>query len=80
MINPVIGIEGEKVVCVKEKALSNKLIIGRLFTIREVTLSGSGKEYWTLISDDGDKCGWIETNYFKPLSEIREDKLRKLGI
>lgn len=71
---------GQRVVCVKEKALSNKLIIGRLFTIRETTVSTSGKEYWTLISDDGDKLGWIETNYFRPLSEIREDKLKELGI
>lgn len=71
---------GQRVVCVKEQALSNKLIIGRLFTIRETTVSTSGKEYWTLISDDGDKLGWIETNYFKPLSEIREDKLKELGI
>lgn len=77
---------GEKVVCIKEqeitdyKSLSNKLIIGRLFTIRETTVSKSGKEYWTLISDDGDKLGWIETNYFKPLSEIRSEKLKELGI
>ena len=77
---------GEKVVCIKGqeitdyKSLSNKLIIGRLFTIRETTVSKSGKEYWTLISDDGDKLGWIETNYFKPLSEIRSEKLKELGI
>lgn len=71
---------GERVVCIKEQALSNKLIIGRLFNIRETTVSTSGKEYWTLISDDGDKLGWIETKYFKPLSEIRLEKLQELGI
>ena len=71
---------GERVVCIKEQALSNKLIISRLFTIRETTVSTSGKEYWTLISDDGDKLGWIETHYFKPLSEVREEKLQELGI
>jgi hypothetical protein len=71
---------GQRVVCIKEQALNNRLKIGKLFTITNVTSSRTDVEYWTVIDDEGYTCGWIETNYFRPLSEIRQEKLQELGI
>lgn len=44
-------------------------------------------KYYIVTSSDTDviypgneKVGWIPENYFKPLSEIREEKLKQLGL
>ncbi len=36
--------------------------------------------YYHLISDEGEKIGWVSSDHFIPLSEIREEKLKELGI
>ncbi len=35
---------------------------------------------YKLTSDSGEVVTWIDSSYFKTLSEIREYKLEKLGI
>lgn len=71
---------GERVVCVKEQVLHHKIKVGKLFTVTNKTVGRTDVEYWTIISDDGYSCGWIESNHFRPLSEIRLEKLQELGI
>jgi hypothetical protein len=71
---------GERVVCIKEEPFNQRVKIGMLFTVINKTLGRTDVEYWTVISDDGYKCGWIDANHFRTLSEIREEKLQELGI
>lgn len=74
---------GERIICIKERALDNRLKVGMQFTIRDYSgvIGGNGNEYYVVVSDDSDdKIGWIESTYFRPLSEARLDKLVELGI
>lgn len=55
--------------------------VGKLFTIRDYTgLIGSGNEYYVVVSDTGEKIGWLDSTHFKLLSEVRQDKLQEIGI
>jgi hypothetical protein len=72
---------GERVVCIKESSEE----VGKLFTVTNTTVYSSSfkifiGEYITVISDDGISSSWVDSSYFRPLSEIREDKLQELGI
>lgn len=72
--------KGMRVVCVREKAMY-LYKIGEQFTILDVIEpreSIIGERYYTLVSDSGQKMGWIESKYFRPISEIREEKLNQL--
>ena len=72
---------GERVICVKEQILDHRMKVGKVFTIRDYTgLIGSGNEYYVVVSDIGEKIGWLDSTHFRPLSEIRELKLQELGI
>lgn len=72
---------GEIVVCIKEQILDYRMKVGKQFTIRDYTgLIGSDNEYYVVVSDIGEKIGWIDASHFRPLSEIREDKLQELGL
>ena len=72
---------GEIVVCIKEQILDYRMKVGKQFTIRDYTgLIGSGNEYYVVVSDIGEKIGWIDASHFRPLSEIREEKLQTLGL
>jgi L-rhamnose isomerase len=72
---------GERVVCIKEQILDYRMKVGKVFTIRDYTGKiGSGNEYYVVVSDSGEKIGWLDSSHFKPLSEVREDKLQELGI
>jgi hypothetical protein len=33
--------------------------------------------YYVVVSDKGDTTGWLSSDYFKPISEVREDKLKE---
>lgn len=72
---------GERVVCIKESSEE----VGKLFTVTNTTVYSSSfkifiGEYITVISDDGISSSWVDSSYFRPLSEIREEKLQELGI
>lgn len=84
---------GERVVCIKESSeedlLWRQLHRGKLFTVTNTKTFGKGSVnsvgtktigYITVISDDGISSSWVDSSYFRPLSEIREDKLQELGI
>ena len=84
---------GTKVVCIKEFSgivdswyggNGSSLKLGKLFTICDKTIVISSiieLDYlYKLISDSGEVVTWIDSSYFKTLSEIRVDKLEKLGI
>jgi hypothetical protein len=72
--------KGMRVVCIREKPLY-KYKIGDQFTILDIVegeKSMTGDRYYTLVSDSGQKYGWIESKYFRLLSEVREEKLNQL--
>ncbi len=71
---------GERVVCIKEQSLNRRIKIGMLFTVINTTVGNTSAEYFTVISDDGISSGWVDSSYFRPLSEIRQEKLQELGI
>lgn len=72
---------GERVVCVKEQIIDGRMKVGKVFTIRDYTgLIGSGNEYYVVVSDTGEKIGWLDSTHFKLLSEVRQDKLQEIGI
>ena len=72
---------GERVVCIKEQIIDGRMKVGKLFTIRDYTgLIGSGNEYYVVVSDTGEKIGWLDSKHFKLLSEVRQDKLQEIGI
>lgn len=60
------------------------LKLGKLFTICDKTIVISSiieLDYlYKLVSDSGELVNWIDSSYFNTLSEIRNDKLEKLGI
>lgn len=75
----------ERVVCIKESSEE----VGKLFTVTNTKTFGKGSVnslgtktigYITVISDDGISSSWVDSSYFRPLSEIREEKLQELGI
>jgi hypothetical protein len=74
---------GERVVCIKESSEE----VGKLFTVTNTKTFGKGYVnsvgtktigYITVISDDGISSSWVDSSYFRPLSEIREDKLKTI--
>lgn len=69
---------GERVVCIKEQALNRRIKVGKVFTVINTTVGNTSAEYFTVISDDGISSGWVDSSYFRPLSEIREDKLNSI--
>lgn len=72
---------GERVVCIKEQIIDGRMKVGKVFTIRDYTgLIGSGNEYYVVVSDSGEKIGWLDSTHFKLLSEVRQDKLEEIGI
>ena len=72
---------GERVVCIKEQIMDIRMKVGKAFTIRDYTgLIGSGNEYYVVVSDTGEKIGWLDSTHFKLLSEVRQDKLQEIGI
>jgi len=72
---------GERVICIKEQIFDHRMKVGKQFTIKDYTGQiGSGNEYYVVVSDIGEEIGWLDSTHFKPLSEIREDKLQELGI
>jgi hypothetical protein len=71
---------GERVVCIKEEVNYPQLKIGKLFTVTDKVRGSLGVDLYKLISDKGEKVNWIDHYYFKTLSELREEKLKELGI
>jgi len=71
---------GLRVICIKLEALNNRLEIGKIYTVRDVALDKKDRKYYVVVSDKSEKTGWISANYFKPLSEMRQEKLNELGI
>ncbi len=75
---------GNKVVCIKGQDLDSMnpepiLEIDKIFTIRDVSWSiDKSRKYYVAVSDKGEKTGWISANYFKTLSEVREEKLNQI--
>ncbi len=75
---------GNKVVCIKDQALDSMnpepiLEIDKIFTIRDVSWSiDKSRKYYVAVSDKGETTGWISANYFKTLSEVREEKLNQI--
>ena len=69
-----------KVVCVREEVNYPQLKIGKHFTVTEKIRGSLGVDLYKLISDEGEKVKWIDHYFFKTLSELREEKLKELGI
>ena len=79
------------VVCTKENGIGfphqiestikkgKKYKVTNVFESSTHFYSSSSPFYYNLISDRGEEC-WIPSDHFIPLSEIREEKLKKLGI
>ncbi len=79
------------VVCTKENGIGfphqieSKIKKGKKYKVINVFessthfYSSSSPFYYNLISDRGEEC-WIPSEHFIPLSEIREEKLKELGI
>ena len=71
---------GERVVCIEEEVNYPQIKIGKLFTVTDKVRGSLGVDLYKLISDKGEKVNWIDHYYFKTLSELREEKLKELGI
>ena len=72
---------GLRVICIKGEALNSKLEVGKLFTVRDVSYNkDKSNKYYVVVCDNGEIAGWVSSNNFKPLSEVREEKLQDLGI
>lgn len=72
---------GERVVCIEEEEVNYPQIkIGKLFTVTDKVRGSLGVDLYKLISDKGEKVNWIDHYYFKTLSELRDKKLKELGI
>ncbi len=79
---------GNKVFCVKSQNKHSKLLvcdldsrleIDKIYTVSDVSWShDKSRKYYMIVSDKGETIGWISANYFKPLSEVREDKLNQI--
>jgi hypothetical protein len=69
-----------KVVCVREEVNYPQLKIGKHFTVTENIKSSYDEDLYILISDEGEYVNWIEYYYFKTLSELREERLKELGL
>jgi hypothetical protein len=79
------------VICIKENGIGfphqiestikkgKKYKIINVFESSTHFYSSSSPFYYNLISDRGEEC-WIPSDHFIPLSEIREEKLKELGI
>jgi hypothetical protein len=72
---------GLRVICIKGEALNSKLKVGKLFTVRDVSYNkDKSNKYYVVVCDNDEVAGWVSSNNFKPLSELREEKLQDLGI
>lgn len=73
---------GERVVCIKEQILDGRMKVGEIFTIRDYSglIGNSGNEYYVVVSESGEKLGWLDSKHFKLVSEVRQDKLQELGV
>lgn len=72
---------GLKVVCIKGEALNTVLEVGKVFTVRDVAYNkDKSNKYYVVVSDNGEIAGWVSSSNFKPLLEVREEKLQDLGI
>jgi len=76
------------VVCIKENGIGfphqieSKIKKGKRYLVKSVSKSVFNSNsfwYYQVISEQGKDC-WISSEYFEPLSEIREMKLNELGI
>lgn len=75
---------GTRVVCVKDDLDTSDYIdeslevkVGKIYTITHM-LGQDNRRMIIVESDDGRQYGWFKVDYFKPLSECREDKLNEL--
>jgi len=75
-------IVGDIVVCIKSQALNGRLKLNTTYRIVDISQSlvNSSNFYYIVVSDKGEKIGWIEDYHFKLLSELRNEKLKELGI
>ena len=72
---------GLRVICIKGEALNSKLEVGKLFTVRDVSYNkDKSNKYYVVVCDNGEIAGWVSSSNFKPLLEVREEKLQDLGI
>lgn len=72
---------GLRVICIKGEALNSKLKVGKLFTVRDVSYNkDKSNKYYVVVCDNGEIAGWVSSNNFKSLSEVREEKLHYLGL
>jgi hypothetical protein len=68
------------VVCDKTRPLDNRLKIGEKYKVVEVARSKYNDIYYVVITDKGNRIGYLSKSYFKPLAEVREQKLKEIGI
>jgi len=69
-----------KLVCIDVQGVSDySLTVGNIYELeRNYDEYGGPLEY--CIKDDRNRLTWVKKKFFKPLQEIREEKLKELGI
>jgi len=68
-----------EVVCVEEEVNYPQLKIGKHFTVTQ-KIRGSLGTLYTIRDENNKLTKWIDDYYFKTIAELREEKLKELGI
>jgi hypothetical protein len=63
-----------KVKCINDGGWEHHLTIGKIYEVIEIVNNGY---YYVIIDDEGYKWRYLK-EHFKPLSEIRNEKINKL--
>lgn len=64
-----------KVLCVSNKYVGLSITIGKWYDVRRDTSSGC-----FIVKDDKERWSALSQTYFKTIEDIREEKLKELGI
>jgi hypothetical protein len=63
-----------KIICIKNIGYERHLTIGKTYEVINISINDD----YFIIDDDNDGCWLYRKSYFKPLSEIRNEKINKL--
>lgn len=60
---------GLKVVCIGGQELDYRLKVGGCYTIIDDTVIDVYKSYYVVLSEKGERVGWVPNHHFKTISE-----------
>ena len=75
--NKIKDMKGEKVVCIDNHGGEYPLVIGRIYTVEDVSYNGDGMVVFSIINDNSTRSTYL-IKRFELLSNIREEKLNKI--